>query len=81
MPCSDWVWPIRRQGDWINRSRSFKPPLADPKDTELLRELGVAYFLSGKMDQAIEILEPSSQRDDLKSLYFLGRAYQEKGEL
>lgn len=55
-------------------------PSADPKDTELLRELGVAYFLSGKMDQAIEILEPSSQGSDLKGLYYLGRAYQEKGE-
>ena len=32
------------------------------------------------MDQAIEILEPSSQGGDLKGLYYLGRAYQEKGE-
>ena len=51
----------------------------DPKDIELARELGIAYFLSGKLDQAIEILEPLSENDDLKSLYFLGRAYQEKG--
>ena len=52
----------------------------DPKDTDLPRELGIAYFLSGKLDQAIETLEPLSQNDDLKSLYFLGRAYQEKGD-
>ncbi len=45
----------------------------------MARELGIAYFLSGKLDQAIEILEPLSENDDLKSLYFLGRAYQEKG--
>jgi predicted Zn-dependent protease len=51
----------------------------DPKDVELARELGIACFLAGRVDQAVEILEPLSQSDDLKSLYFLGRAYQEKG--
>jgi beta-barrel assembly-enhancing protease len=51
----------------------------DPNDIELARELGIASFLAGRLDQAIEVLEPLSQSDDLKSLYFLGRAYQEKG--
>ncbi len=51
----------------------------DPKDIELIRELGVVYFLAGKVDQALETLEPLGQSDDLKSLYFLGRVYQEKG--
>ncbi|OGP86709.1 MAG: hypothetical protein A2156_04395 [Deltaproteobacteria bacterium RBG_16_48_10] len=53
----------------------------DPNDTELTRELGIVYFLAGKLDQAIETLEPLSQDDDLKSLYFLGRAHQEKGNV
>ncbi|HSB04216.1 MAG TPA: M48 family metalloprotease [Thermodesulfobacteriota bacterium] len=52
---------------------------ADPNDNELLRELGIGYFLGGKLDQAIETLEPLGQRDDLKSIYYLGRAYQERG--
>ena len=59
-----------------------------PKDTDILRELGVVYFLSGKLDQAIENLEAiqsipraeSDQKDDLLSLYYLGRGYQEKGD-
>lgn len=53
----------------------------DPNDIELVRELGIVYFLAGKLDQAIETLEPLSQNGDLKSLYFLGRAYQEKGNV
>ena len=53
--------------------------LADPRDTELLKELGVAFFLSGKLEQGIEILKSLSQKDDPHGLYFLGRAYQEKG--
>ncbi len=54
---------------------------SDPNDADLLRELGVAYFLAGKLDQAVATLDPLSRNDDLKSLYFLGRAYQERGDL
>ena len=54
---------------------------ADPGDAELLRELGVAFFLSGKMEHTIEALKSLSQKDDPQSLYFLGKAYQEKGSL
>jgi predicted Zn-dependent protease len=58
------------------------------KDPELLRELGIVYFLSGKLEQAIEKLEAvrssssagAGQNDDLLALYYLGRAYQEKGD-
>jgi beta-barrel assembly-enhancing protease len=53
----------------------------DPADRELTRELGVGLFISGKLDQAIEVLAPLSENGDLKSLYFLGRAYQEKGNI
>jgi predicted Zn-dependent protease len=58
------------------------------QEIEIKRALGVAYFLSGKLNQSIEMLEPlsssegkeMSRYDDLVSLYYLGRAYQEKGE-
>ncbi len=51
----------------------------NPNDPDLLGELGIAYFLAGRLDQAVETLGPLSGNDDLKPLYFLGRAYQEKG--
>jgi predicted Zn-dependent protease len=57
-----------------------------PKDLDVSRELGIVYFLSGKMDQAIENLEiirsasGADQDDDLMTLYYLGRGYQVKGE-
>jgi predicted Zn-dependent protease len=53
---------------------------SDSKDTDLQRELGVSYFLAGRLDQAVQTLEPQSRNDDLKSVYFLGRSYQEKGD-
>jgi predicted Zn-dependent protease len=58
-----------------------------PKDPDLLRELGIVYFLSGKLDRAIKNLEAArsvavpDQDSDLSTLYYLGRAYQEKGDL
>jgi predicted Zn-dependent protease len=56
-----------------------------PKDPDILRELGIVYFLSGKLDQAIENLEavrslPSAGDRDLLNLYYLGKAYLEKGD-
>jgi len=57
-----------------------------PSDPDLLNELGIAYFLSGKLDPAIETLEAAqsfsraNSYEELSSLYYLGRAYQEKGE-
>jgi predicted Zn-dependent protease len=57
-----------------------------PNDLDISRDLGIIYFLSGKVDQAIENLEAlrstsgKSQENDLMALYYLGRAYQEKGE-
>jgi tetratricopeptide (TPR) repeat protein len=56
-----------------------------PDDLEISRDLGVTYFLSGRADRAIENLEavrspPGAAKDnDLMTLYYLGRAYQEKG--
>jgi predicted Zn-dependent protease len=57
-----------------------------PKDLDISRELGITAFLSGKIDQAIENLEaarsyPEKVEDnDLLTLYYLGRGYQEKGD-
>ena len=58
------------------------------QDLDIFRELGIDYFLLGKLDQAIENLEVkqsissgADQNDDLQRLYYLGRAYQEKGDL
>jgi predicted Zn-dependent protease len=67
----------------------FKTGLSlSPNDPGLLRELGIVYFLSGKLEQAIEKLGAvrssmsagAGQNDDLLCLYYLGRAYQEKGD-
>jgi predicted Zn-dependent protease len=55
-----------------------------PEDLDISRELGITYFLSGKADQAIENLKaarsyPEGVEDnDLLTLYYLGRGYQEK---
>jgi len=57
-----------------------------PNDVDISRDLGISCFLSGKVDQAIENLEAlrstseKSQENDLMTLYYLGRGYQEKGE-
>ena len=59
-----------------------------PKEPEIRGALGVAYFLSGKLTPSIETLESLSSSDpketsqpvNLVSLYYLGRAYEEKGE-
>lgn len=55
-----------------------------PADQEFLREVGVASFLSGRLDEAIERLqslpEEGGFRNDPASLFYLARAYQEKGE-
>jgi predicted Zn-dependent protease len=60
-----------------------------PNDLDILKERGVVYFLSGKLDQAMVDFEavrsrPSEgkgQNNDLLTLYYLGRIYQEKGEV
>lgn len=57
-----------------------------PQDIDISRELGIVHFLSGKVDQAIEDLEAirlaseEGRSNDLMTLYYLGRGYQEKGD-
>jgi predicted Zn-dependent protease len=60
-----------------------------PQDLVLSEELAVTYFFSGKLDQAIQTLESlpvvsgggTAASNDPLALYYLGRAYQEKGNL
>jgi len=59
-----------------------------PKDGDVLRELGITSFFSGKIDQAIKNFETvrslskinDDRNDDLLSVYYLGRCFQEKGD-
>jgi predicted Zn-dependent protease len=59
------------------------------EDREILRELGITFFLSGKIDQATQHLETvqslfresGDRHEDLLGLYYLGRCYQETGDL
>ena len=80
-----------QKGGRLDRSiESFqKASVLLPNDPDLLRDLGMTYFLSGRLDPAIETLdrarslsgagESVRQRDPMIP-YYLGRAYQEKGE-
>jgi predicted Zn-dependent protease len=63
----------------LQRARSLHP-----EDLDISRELGITYFFLGKMDQTIQTLETirstgGGRASDLMTLYYLGRAYQEKG--
>jgi tetratricopeptide (TPR) repeat protein len=57
-----------------------------PEDLDVSREFGITCFYLGKMDQAIGAFEairsaPGENRsNDLMMLYYLGRAYQERGD-
>jgi len=79
---------LKKMGRLDKSTEVFQTGLSlSPKDPDLLRELGIVYFLSGKVDPAIENLEASrsvsmpDQDPDLLTLYYLGRAYQEKEDL
>jgi len=79
---------LKKMGRLDKSTEVFQSGLSlSPKDPDLLRELGIVYFLSGKLDRAIENLEAArsvsvpDQDSDLSTLYYLGRAYQEKEDL
>ena len=69
-----------KSAEVLQRARALAP-----NDLDIARELGITYFFLGKMDQAIENFEairasPGEGRNgDLLILYYLGRAYQERG--
>jgi beta-barrel assembly-enhancing protease len=80
----------RKMGRFDKSIEAFRSAHSfDPNDLDILIERGVTYFLSGKLEQAMEDLEtvrskPSTgagQNNDLFTLYYLGRTYQEKEEL
>jgi predicted Zn-dependent protease len=81
---------FKKMGRLDKSTEVFQTGLSlSPKDPDLLREIGIVYFFSGKLDQAIENLEAAQavpktgtgQDNDLLSLYYLGRCYQERGDL
>jgi len=58
-----------------------------PDDPEILKEIGISYFLLGRIEESIENLESAishqkarEYKEDYLTLYYLGRAYQEKGD-
>ncbi len=77
----------RKMGRFDKSTEAFQQAHAlVPQDLDVSRELGIVYFLSGKVDQALEKLEAvksapgEAKNNDLMVLYYLGRAYQEKGD-
>ena len=82
-----WALLLKKMGRLDKSTEVFQSGLSlSPEDPDLLRELGIVYFLSGKLDQAVENLEAArsvsapDQGADLSTLYYLGRSYQEEGE-
>ncbi|MFH1624011.1 MAG: M48 family metalloprotease [Pseudomonadota bacterium] len=60
----------------------FKTVLAiHPKDSEVLRDLGICYFSEGRPKDAIVALQQSVaiNEEDSTAFYYLGRVYQESG--
>jgi predicted Zn-dependent protease len=79
---------FKKMGRLDRSIESFQSGLSlSPKDPDLLRELGIVYFLSGKLGQAAGKLEAArsvlegDENTDLLTLYYLGRTFQEKGDL
>jgi predicted Zn-dependent protease len=79
---------FKKMGRLDKSTEVFQSGLSlSPEDPDLLRELGIVYFLSGKLDQAVENLEAArsvsaaDQGAGLLTLYYLGRTYQEEGNL
>jgi len=79
----------RKNGRLDKSIEAFQKALSkSPGESEIVKELGVSYFLAGKVDPAIDCLESSlslppvggGQKEDLMTLYYLGRAYQEKAD-
>jgi len=75
---------LDRSIEALERANALAPQERDPP-----RELAISQFLSGRVDQAIQILEkvvlPSGQGtgqgEDVLTVYYLGRGYKEKSDL
>jgi predicted Zn-dependent protease len=71
----------QKAGRWDRAMEAFQEAFQKyPGDAEARSEQGVSAFFGGKLDRAIEILGPAAQTNGLKGQYYLGRAYQEKGD-
>ena len=56
--------------DVFQRALSLRPDAVEPR-----RNLGILYFRELALDDAIDILKPAAEKDDLMSLLYLGHAY------
>lgn len=69
-----------RKRDWQDAAANFKKTLSfKPDEPIILRELGISYFHLNKFSSTISILKKLPQ--DARSLFYLGRAYQEQGSI
>jgi len=67
-----------RKKNWQEALVNFKKASSlKPDEPIILRELGICHFYLGQFSSAIGILEKVPE--DAQSLFYLGRAYQEKG--
>jgi predicted Zn-dependent protease len=80
---------FRNMGRLDKAVEAFQQALqAAPNEPPILIEMGVTYFLAGLFDRAVETFQkvPSlseggmGEDERLVGLYYLGRAYKEKGE-
>ncbi len=76
----------RKMGRMDKATDAFRAGLAlSSEDRDLLRELGITFFLSGKLEEAYKRLEAVYQGsgdrfEDWSGIYYLGRCYQEMGD-
>ncbi len=76
-------WLDMREGKYQAAVDQFEKTLSlKPREPYLLRDLGQALLLKGDLDRAIGQLGQASVLDpqDGTAAFYLGRAYQEKGE-
>ncbi|MFH0787699.1 MAG: M48 family metalloprotease [Pseudomonadota bacterium] len=76
-------WLDMREGKYQAAVDQFEKTLSlKPREPYLLRDLGQALLLKGDLDRAIGQLGQASVLDpkDGNAAFYLGRAYQEKGE-
>lgn len=77
---------FRKMGRFDKAIEIFQTGLSYfPKDIDLLRELGIVYFLSGKLKEALNSLDAvisitGEEKGDPLALFYLGRIYQMGGE-
>jgi beta-barrel assembly-enhancing protease len=83
------AFAFQKMGRLDKSAEVFQHALSiSPGDREISREIGVCSFLSGNLDQAIQIFEGlqsfsgvRNSGEDLKGLFYLAKTYQEKEDV